>query len=420
MPTDYDNNLLKEGILCFKAGEYDSARRYFERALDIADDYPTRAGACFYLSQLTDDIKKKRDYLEETLAMDPVHAEARRALAILDGRLKPEDVVNPDALPAPAPGTVNVGADRFTCPKCGGRMVYAPDGRSLVCEFCARTQTLGGQVAAEQDFFAAMATSKGHNAPVSTQVFHCKGCGAEFILGAQELSAVCAYCGSPHIIRQSRDLAAPDAILPFGFDQHAAARYLAVWMEKNKVEPGGRIEVPRPLYLPVWTFDVVGSVPWSGQVYRDEQQVPVSGEKPAFYSNIPIPATKKLPRLFPALLEGFNFSVTAPYDPRYLAGWPAEVYAIPLSGAALEARRIAVERVRADVRAEYGHVQDLRYQPSAISVDSFKLVLVPVWLTEIPLEGRSLPVVVNGVTGAVHGETPSHGALGWLGELLGG
>jgi predicted RNA-binding Zn-ribbon protein involved in translation (DUF1610 family) len=419
MTADYDNDLLREGILRFKAGELDSARRFFVRALDVADDTQTRAAACFYLSQLTDDPKKKRHYLEETLGMDPVHAGARRALAILDGRLKPEEIIDPDALPAPAPGVVNVDADRFTCPKCGGRMVYAADGKSLTCEFCARTQPLGDQIAGEQDFFAAMASSRGHATAVSTQVFHCQGCGAEFILEAQELSAACAWCGSPHVVRQSRLLSAPDAILPFGFDQKEAARCLQSWVEKKALEPAGSLPLLHPLYLPVWTFDIVGTIPWSGKVYRNQQLVPVSGEEAAYYYNIVVPAAKKYSRLFSALLEGINFSVTAPYDPRYLAGWPAEVPAISLSDAALEARRIAVERVRRLMHSEHGVVEDLRYQSSAIAVDAYHLVLVPLWLAEVPQAGDSIPVMIDGVTGVVHGETPGRGLLGWLGDLFG-
>lgn len=418
MPTDYDNNLLKEGLLHFRAGDYGLARRYFERALDVADDNSTRASAYFYLSQLTDDPNQKRHYLEEVLAIDAVHPEARRALAILDGRLRPEDIVNPDALSPAGAGTVDASAERFICPKCGGRMVYAPDGKSLLCEYCARTEGLGGQIAAEQDFFAAMATSQGHRAPVSTQILHCEGCGAEFLLPAQELSAVCAYCGSPHVLRQSRELPAPDAILPFAFDREGAARYLSAWVSRKRLRLAGSFPVPRPLYLPVWTFSIVGNIPWSGQVYRDKQMVPVSGEKPAFYHDIFVLAVREHFPGLAALLESFNFSVTAPYDPRYLAGWPAQAPAVSLSQAALEARRIAVERVRAEVRAEYSHVQNLRYQSSAISVDAFKLTLAPVWLVEIPLKNALLRAAVNGVTGAVSGETPEQGLMDWIDELL--
>ena len=99
--TEYDNDLLREGILHFKVKEYDLARNYFKRALENADDLQTRAQANFYLSQLTDDPVRKRNYLEETLAIDMTHPEARRLLAILDGKLKAGEIVNPDALPTP-------------------------------------------------------------------------------------------------------------------------------------------------------------------------------------------------------------------------------------------------------------------------------------------------------------------------------
>ncbi len=226
MPSDYDDELLREAILHFKAAEFQLAQRYFERALDVSDDYSTHASANYYLSLLTEDPVKKREYLEETLVIDPIHPEARRELAILDGRLERENIINPDEVPAPAAEKVEPRIERFNCPKCGGRMVYAPDGKSLVCEFCSRSQALGGQRTPEQDFFTAMATSKGHNKPTSMQVFHCEGCGAEFILAPEELSVICSYCGSIHVISQSRDLAAPDAILPVSIDQQEAGSKL--------------------------------------------------------------------------------------------------------------------------------------------------------------------------------------------------
>ena len=52
MPEEYDNDLLREGILHFKAKEFPLARRYFERALDSADDLQTQAEANYYLSQV--------------------------------------------------------------------------------------------------------------------------------------------------------------------------------------------------------------------------------------------------------------------------------------------------------------------------------------------------------------------------------
>ena len=148
MPSDYDNDLLREAIANIKAKDFSLARRYLERALDIADDHETRIWANYWMSQITDDLQEKRKYLEEVLAAEPTHPEARRALALLDGK-----IVNPDALPAQSTETQNAKADRFACPKCGARMVFDGDGRTLVCEQCTSTQALNNSAPEfEQDF----------------------------------------------------------------------------------------------------------------------------------------------------------------------------------------------------------------------------------------------------------------------------
>ena len=67
--------------------------------------------------------------LESILANDPTEARARRKLAILDGKLKPDEIVDPDHLAQPPPDTQEANdPKRFICPKCGGRMTYTPDG----------------------------------------------------------------------------------------------------------------------------------------------------------------------------------------------------------------------------------------------------------------------------------------------------
>jgi len=421
--TEYDNDLLKEGILRFKSKEFDAARSYLQRALDTADDNQTRAQANFFLSQLTDDPARKRQYLEETLAIDMAHAEARRELAILDGKLKPEEIVNPDALPTPATGTEAVQADRFTCPKCGGRMVYSPDGVSLVCEYCNRDQRLSGSAQGEeQDFFIAMADGKGFRKTFATKTFRCQGCGAIFILPPDQLSATCAYCGSAHVIAvdKLRELVEPDAIVPMAFDQQQAARYLVQWVKQNRIQPQGKVAAPHGLYLPVWTFDISGSIPWSGYVVRDEQKMPVSGEKMISFDDLAVPGGHILAGLLQKALPEFGLSGAPAYDPRYLVGWPAETYELTMAEASLEARRIAVEKVRSLIHAEFGHVQDLNYSTSAIMVSAYKLVLVPVWVTAITTSKRSGRVLINGLTGSVHSDLPGRGLSGWLDSLLDG
>ena len=422
MPTEYDNDLLREGIFHFKAKEFDIARNYIERALENADDLQTRAQANYYLSLLSDDPVQKRKYLEETLAIDMTHAEARRALALLDGKLKANDIVNPDRMPAPVTGTVTVQADRFTCPKCGARMVYAPDGASLICEYCNQNQSLSTTAGSgEQDFIVSMANGSGLRSPVAVQTFRCQGCGATFVLAPDEISATCAYCGSVHVValEKKQQMIEPDSILPMAFDQKQAFWQLVHWVEKMKITPQEQVQVPRGLYLPAWTFDIIGSIPWNGMVFRDRREVPVSGQKDVNFNDIRILGSKKLADLLVKTLYEFDLSCVVAYDARFLAGWMADSYDLPMAEASLEARQIAVERMRAMIHQEFGQIQNLSYSTSGVMVGAFKLILVPVWVTDIKTHDRSGRVLINGRTGSVHSEIPERGLAGWLDYLLG-
>lgn len=418
--ADYDTYLLKEAIMYIRAKEYDAARRYLERALYVVDDLETRERIYFYLSQVTDDPVEKRKHLDETLAINPGHGEAARELAILDGKLKPSEIVDPDRLPAQSTETQNTKADRFTCPKCGSRMVFDGDGRSIICESCTRTEGLKSGNLNEQNFLVAMATGQGHRAPVAMKTFQCQGCGAQFVLPPQVISENCSYCGSVYVLVGTRELIEADSIVPMAFNQREAARRLVEWVKRHKIKPQGKVYAPRGLYLPVWTFDIMGTMPWRGFIQRDKQRIPVSSEKIISADDLVVYSTPKLADLLPKIMHNFVLTDGAAYDPRYLAGWPAEIYQKTLADASLDARQRIIDETRKSIRVENGEVRDLTYSMAKMSILSFKLVLVPVWVTEYKLEDRPYRVIINGQTGSVYGERASRSVAGWLGDLLGG
>lgn len=407
-----DNELVQEAYINLKAGDRAAARRFAERALLNVDDIETRVKASFILSQTTDDPKEKRDLLETVLAYDHAHAEARRALAILDGKLKPEDIVNADNLPAQATGEQKASADRFTCPKCGARRVFAPDGRSLLCENCGYNDSLAADgEAGESDFFVAMATAKGHRKPVAVQVFHCNGCGAEFVLAPGVISATCAYCDSPHVVRleESRELLEPDGIIPHALTQKQAIQKLIEWVELHEIKPKRKVDIPRALYAPLWTFDLGGGIDYSGDILQTEndefrqvqRMVRVHEQYPLLINDLLIPASKKTSDLLAILLPTFDLSAIKPYDPRFLADWPAEIYDIPMSDASLVARGQVARQYMEQLKSELSYLSNLRLSTSSMTVESFKLVLIPVWMTEIHHKGKDQIVLINGQNGWV-------------------
>jgi hypothetical protein len=436
MFDDYGKQLLKSGIIDAKAGDRASARRYLDRAVYISNDHDVQAEAWFWMSEILDDPVEKRKALENCLANDLQHARARRSLAILDGRLKADEIVDPDQLPPVPAGLRAASAERFMCPKCGGRMSFAPDGQSLVCEYCTRNQKFTAQpgTAEEKEFLIAMATARGHGRPLDQQVFHCEGCGCEFILPPGQISFTCVYCGSPQVITwdSQEQLLAPNGIIPHAFEEQRAHALLEQWLQSNRIRAEKPCELPRGAYLPLWTFDLGGEIDYGGETVDPDdaqfgrkrpQMIRVNDSYPVQINDLPIPASRKLSAVFLKLIPGFELRGIKPYDPRYLASWPAEVYDIPLAEASLDARAQGLSRYKRDLPSLLAPIRILSTSSARMTVESFRLNLLPVWVTEIEFDGRQHLVLINGQNGAVASDVPGKkkdekGLMDWLGDLL--
>jgi hypothetical protein len=417
---DYGRELLKSGIIEAKAGNRESARRYLDRTVYISNDHDVLAEAWFWMSEVMNETEEKRKALENCLAHDLRHARARRALAILKGQLKAEDVIDPDKLPSAPKGLRAANAERFMCPKCGGRMTFAPDGQSLLCEYCSRNQRFSMAQpgsAAEKDFIIAMATARGHRKPLDQQVFHCEGCGSEFMLPPSQISSTCVYCGSPHVVswESEEQLLAPDGILPHAFDQKRAVKILIEWVESNEIKPEKQADLPRGVYLPLWTFDLGGEIDYVGETFasgeiefndRQQKKVRVNDCYPVQMNDFPIPASRKLSAVFLKLIPTFELKGIKPYDARYLANWPAEVYDISMAEASLDARSQCYSRYKRDLPSLLASTDLISTSSAKMTVESFRLNLLPVWVTELPFDGREHLVLINGQNGTVESDLP--------------
>ena len=116
-----------------------------------------------------------------------------------------------------------------------------------------------------------------------------------------------------------------------------------------------------------------------------------------------------------------------PYDPRFLASWPAEIYDVPMADASLDAR----SQTYAAYKQKLPHLingMNLVHTSSAnLVVESFKLVLLPVWMTELPFGGREHLVLINGQSGVVSSDlmgkdekSDEGGLFSYLADLLDG
>ncbi|MCX7681350.1 MAG: hypothetical protein N2508_05200 [Anaerolineae bacterium] len=391
-------DLLVRGIAAAKGGEKAEARYYLAWALRLDPSAEQRLTAWLWLSRVSDDPVEKRRYLEDILNADPTHPEARRALAILEGRLRPDEIIDPNRYTAAAPETPQPAqAQQFFCPRCGGRMVYNPQGQ-LICEYCEQRQatltpTSGSGAIVEHDFILALATARGHTSPVATRCVHCRGCGASFTLPPEQISFTCPYCTAAYSVEQmeEKELIPPTAIVPFAIDWAEAERIISHWLTRERLS--ATLVTPLTgMYFPAWTFDVQCTIEGS---YMEHEETWLADD-------VPVLAGRKLSALLEEEIGRFNLSMQVAYDPRYLAGWPAETYQISPADASLIARQKVVAYVRRQ-RARDGEAAGLSL---SLSVLSFKLILLPLWVAYYRDRKGEYTVIVNGQTGALRTDRP--------------
>ena len=112
------------------------------------------------------------------------------------------------------------------------------------------------------------------------------------------------------------------------------------------------------------------------------------------------------PRLLRAV-EPFPIDRLRPYDPAYVAGWVVERYQVELPTGAERSR----EQMKARLLALCGaQVPGDTYRNLSVQADwthqTFKHILAPVWLLTYDYGRKSYQCVMNGATGAIHGEYP--------------
>lgn len=409
MGTIHDD-LLVHGVAAAKAGERKEARFYLEWLLRLNPGTSLEVEALYWLSEVAETPAEARSLLEDLLARDPFDLRARRKLGILDGKIQAAPAFNPDTYQQPAPQAARAAnGQRFTCPKCGGRLTYSPDGSALVCEYCESRQAVNGKSAnraavREEDFLAAMVSGRGHWLPKAELSLRCSGCGATFIVPPARLSMNCPYCGSAHTTKEpAAELILPTQILPFTVSEAMAKQALRIWLGEHFSAEWPRLARGLGLYLPAWVFRISGILPWSAEIKRQKEWVVESGNRYVDLADLRVSGTPRLGKLWKKALEGYNLLESQPFEEGYLADWPAETYQVQLGDASLEAREAALIFSRQQVEdGIFEQHRNLSVNSTDLIVESFQLVLLPAWLTHYQAEdGQRVEVIINGQSGAV-------------------
>lgn len=406
-------DLLVRGTAVARSGEEKEARFYLEWVLSIESSIDQKIDAWYWLSRVTQDRKEKRSHLENNLANQPFHLLARRELMILDGKLDANDIIDPNRIPVKTEnGERKAKIESFTCPNCGGRMVYTPDGTSLTCEYCEsrrnnRKDSRGSKLS-EQDFLLSMATARGHSQLTESISIECEACGIQFILATETLSFTCPHCSNTYVVNDSnvKQTITPGGIVPAKVSKEAAKAIIRRWTLENHVSDTTKDVSLNGVYLPVWWFSFAGQVNYKYYVedknHNRNQMQALQDSHPVLRENIMVPAEESYERQINWQIANTNPNAIVTYLPEYLADWAAETYQKSIADASLDARQVAFNLEKSEIRAILPmNAEDVSYDSHQMMVDSYKLILLPCWNGTISTLNGDIPYYLNGDDGNI-------------------
>ncbi|MGP8200897.1 MAG: zinc ribbon domain-containing protein [Limisphaerales bacterium] len=334
---------------------------------------------------------------------------------------------------------------KFSCPSCGGESQWNPAKKALICPFCgtvspaqAELTASGHEIIVEHDLVAALRgipdSQRGWQA-AKTSV-KCQSCQAISVFDAARIGQRCDFCGSTALVpyEEVKEAFRPESVLPMKISDDQARDtirqwYGSRWFAPNQLKRIAHTDTAKGLYIPYWTFDAQVHADWtaeSGYYYyvtetyrnangqmqtRQVQRIrwePSSGALDHFFKDELVPASRGVQESMLRKIEPFPTATDlVPYNAGYLSGWVVERYQLDLVGAAKEARDdMDVEMQRLCAAQVPGDTHRNLQVDNDYSGQTYKHILVPIWLLTYNYGARNFQVVMNGYTGTIAGKYP--------------
>ena len=311
----------------------------------------------------------------------------------------------------------------------------------MICPFCGTESRYVidrdiGKVA-EKDLAAALRAMPA--AEQAWQATHrsvqCQSCRAVMVYESERVGQNCEFCGSPALVAydEIKSPIRPEGVLPFRIDRNRVRDDIRRWWRSKWFAPGrlakaALVDTVRSLYIPYWTFDASAHCPWDAEaghyyyvnvegrdskgnrVVRQEQRTrweAAAGVVDHTFDDEPVPGTQGLPIALLREVEPFPTQELVPYDTAFLSGHIVEHYQVVLTEASNQSQQQmhqALEQLCAAQIPGDTH-RNLVIHPT-FSGQTFKHILVPIWLLTYVFRSQQYQVLVNGSTGRIAGKYP--------------
>ncbi len=334
---------------------------------------------------------------------------------------------------------------RWPCDQCGSDLRFAPGQTDLICPHCGHAQHIEpatprarSRALGEIDLARGLQDDLPQSNMEEIRTATCPNCGALIEFDGAVHAMDCPFCASPVVAdtgthRQIK----PQAVVPFVLTHDQARDALTKWLGSLWFAPSSLLEYTRKgramtgIYVPFWTFDAdtqsryrgqrgdyyyetrTVTVRVNGKSEQRQQQVrhtrwsPASGTVARPFNDVIIMASKSLPQRLGDELTPWDLGALHPYSPDYLAGFRAEGYTIPLADGHQMGRAKIDAVIRSDVARDIGgDEQRISSVDTDYGAETFKHIMLPIWMAAYKYNAKSYRFLINGQTGEVQGERP--------------
>jgi hypothetical protein len=330
--------------------------------------------------------------------------------------------------------------EKHACSACGAQAEWNPAKQLLVCPFCGTATPFAVDAATgaieELDLAKALRDLPDEDRGWQTEkrTVQCQSCKAVSVFDPERVGQNCEFCGSPSLVdyKEIKAPIRPQSLLPFTVTEANVREqirkwYASKWLAPNKLRTRALVDRVHGVYIPYWTFDAHVVCPWDAEAghyyyttetYREGGQTrtrqvrhvrwePASGEVRHFFDDEPVPGTQGVATRLLKQVEPFPTTELKPYDTAFLSGFVIEHYQIVLFDAAKRSQEQMNAQLYQMCAAQIpgDTFRNLQIHP-AYSGQTFKHILVPVWLLTYNFSAKVYQVVVNGVTGRMAGDYP--------------
>jgi DNA-directed RNA polymerase subunit RPC12/RpoP len=345
-------------------------------------------------------------------------------------------------IPAPPDNVSQPEVVDFKCPQCGAATAFSAADGGLTCSHCgyyeAPEKAVVGKRAAQFEFTVETMERATQGWGAERKELACQDCGATTTIPADSLTHTCTFCGSNQVIQRqaAQDVMRPRFLIPFKIEAEACQKITGEWLSSSWMTPAALQKLAalakfNGVFLPFWTFAATTCADWKAQVghtrterYYDHGEwktrtvtdwVWESGQATLKIVDLLQPGTARLSARLLKEVKSYNLSELAPYEPKYLAGLQAQAYDIPLEKAWDTGRQEMRERTRQACLSQASTSQVRSFSMNLDFVDeSWRYVLLPVYLATYTYESKPYQVMVNGETGKITGQRPADWNKIWL------